>query len=37
MDIHSWLTLIVSVVRIVFLVIERHRTRHGGGKTNNES
>lgn len=37
MDIHSWLTLIVSVVRIVFLVIEKRRSRHDDGKTNNES
>jgi len=37
MDIHSWLALIVSVIRIAFLVIEKHRSRHDGGKTNNES
>ncbi len=37
MDIHSWLTVIVSVARIVFLVIEKPRTRRDGGKTNNES
>ncbi len=37
MDIHSWLSLIVSVARIVFLVIEKRRARRDGGKTNNES
>ena len=37
MDIHSWLTVIVSVTRIVFLVIEKRRTRCDDGKTNNES
>lgn len=37
MDIHSWLTVIVSIARIVFLVIEKRRTGRSGGKTNNES
>lgn len=37
MDTQSWLTVIVSVVRIVFLVIEKHRTRHDDRKSNNES
>lgn len=37
MDIQSWLTIIVSVARIVFLVIEKHRTSRDGGKTNDES
>ena len=37
MDIHSWLTVIVGVTRIVFLVIEKRRTRRDDGKTNNES
>lgn len=37
MDTQGWLTVIVSVVRIVFLVIEKRRTRHDDGKTNNES
>ena len=37
MDIHSWITVIVSVARIVFLVIDKRRTRRDGGKTNNES
>jgi hypothetical protein len=37
MDIHSWLNVIVSVARIVFLANEKHRTRRDGGKANNES
>lgn len=37
MDIQSWFTVIVSVARIVFLLIEKHRTRRDGGKTNKES
>lgn len=37
MDIHSWLTIFVSVVRIAFLVIEKHRTHRDDGKPNNES
>jgi len=37
MDIRSWLAVIVSVVRIVFLVIEKRRTRRDDGKSNNES
>ena len=37
MDTHSWLTVIVSIARIVFLVIEKHRTRRDDGKSNNKS
>lgn len=37
MDIHSWLSVLVSVARIIFLVIEKRRTRRDDGKTNNES
>ena len=37
MDTHSWLTIIVCVARIVFLVIENIRSRRDDGKTDKES